>query len=107
MNNFTVYETHFPSPTLSLIQLASAGLVDKWTRDEVAKVAGAGGGEGSKGPGAITLVHLQAAFFLLAIGYSTAGGVLLMECLFMFFCGRKEFDSSFAGRTVLVKGIGY
>ncbi|ROT83246.1 hypothetical protein C7M84_023582 [Penaeus vannamei] len=90
-----------------LVQLASAGLVDKWTRDEVAKVAGAGGGEASKGPGAITLVHLQAAFFLLAIGYSTAGGVLLVERLAMFFCGRKEFHSSFAGKPILVKEIGY
>ncbi|XP_042857155.1 glutamate receptor ionotropic, delta-2-like [Penaeus japonicus] len=90
-----------------LIQLASAGLVDKWTRDEVAKVAGAGGGEASKGPGAITVVHLQAAFFLLAIGYSTAGSVLLLERLARFCYGRKEFEPTYVGRSGAFKGIGY
>lgn len=86
-----------------------AGLVDKWKRDEILKIGhrkgssfsstssssggrvlgvakgrrgGALGGAG-RGPGAITITHLQGAFFVYVMGCSLAGVVLLAERLLM------------------------
>ncbi|XP_069995050.1 probable glutamate receptor [Penaeus vannamei] len=68
-----------------LLQLTAAGLVDKWTRDELASVRRDGrateGPAGDEGPGAITLVHLQAAFFLLVLGCAVSAIVLVGERL--------------------------
>ncbi|ROT84901.1 hypothetical protein C7M84_021915 [Penaeus vannamei] len=68
-----------------LLQLTAAGLVDKWTRDELASVRRDGrateGPAGDEGPGAITLVHLQAAFFLLVLGCAVSAVVLVGERL--------------------------
>ncbi|XP_042857157.1 glutamate receptor ionotropic, delta-2-like [Penaeus japonicus] len=72
----------------SLTQLTESGLVSKWTRDEVQKVEGQGAGDGAGddddggsrgGPGAITLMHLQAAFFMLGMGHFLASLILLSE----------------------------
>ncbi|XP_066976065.1 glutamate receptor ionotropic, delta-2-like [Macrobrachium rosenbergii] len=61
-----------------LIRLTSAGLVQKWTKDEVNKVKSADS-DSSSDPGAITLIQLQAAFFILFIGYFLAAIVLVVE----------------------------
>ncbi|XP_064118946.1 glutamate receptor ionotropic, delta-2-like [Macrobrachium nipponense] len=67
----------------ALTQLTEAGLIAKWTRDEVNSVKGGGAGKeetiDDSGPGAITLVHLQAIFFILALGITTAAVVLFFE----------------------------
>lgn len=66
-----------------LSRITSAGLVVKWTRDEIEKVAKTSQQNGvnriSKTPGAVTLAHLQAAFFLLLLGFSVASVILLLE----------------------------
>ncbi|XP_066967133.1 glutamate receptor ionotropic, delta-2-like [Macrobrachium rosenbergii] len=67
----------------ALTQLTEAGLIAKWTRDEVDSVKGGGSSKeetsDDSGPGAITLVHLQAAFFILALGITTSAIVLFFE----------------------------
>ncbi|XP_066971943.1 glutamate receptor ionotropic, delta-2-like [Macrobrachium rosenbergii] len=67
----------------ALSQLTEAGLIAKWARDEVNSVKGGGASDEEtsedSGPGAITLVHLQAAFFILALGIATSAVVLLFE----------------------------
>lgn len=61
-----------------LTQMSAAGLVQKWTRDEIMKAAKRDN-DIATGPGAITLRHLQAAFFLLVLGYLLGGLALLLE----------------------------
>ncbi|KAG7167501.1 Glutamate receptor ionotropic, delta-1-like 22 [Homarus americanus] len=61
-----------------LTHLGSAGLVQKWIRDEMEKESNHDDGA-NKGPGAISFVHLQAAFFLLGMGSFVGGLTLLME----------------------------
>ncbi|XP_064120838.1 glutamate receptor ionotropic, delta-2-like [Macrobrachium nipponense] len=75
--NGAPYKTLFDS---LLIQITSAGLVQKWTKDEVSKVKSADSSS-SSGPGAITLVQLQAAFFILLIGYFLATIALIVEAI--------------------------
>ncbi|XP_076068494.1 uncharacterized protein LOC143040943 [Oratosquilla oratoria] len=83
-----------------LRRLSESGLVDKWAKDELGKLRGEtddegadvrgpevepgerpggrpGGREGE--PGAITLSHLQAAFYLLFFGWFFAFGALVGE----------------------------
>ncbi|XP_063591946.1 glutamate receptor ionotropic, delta-2-like [Penaeus indicus] len=63
-------------------RMISAGLVNKWAQDEVQKVSrtsstsrkGVAGG-----PSAITLEHLQAAFFILLIGFLVSLLALVVE----------------------------
>lgn len=74
-----------------LTRISSAGLVVKWTRDEVQKVSRSGqAGSGSipGRPGSITMVHLQAAFFLLAVGFLVAFLSFLLEVIFFQRCNR-------------------
>ncbi|XP_045588740.1 glutamate receptor ionotropic, delta-1 [Procambarus clarkii] len=75
-----------------LTRFGSAGLVLKWIKDEVRKVSKREI-HPSTGPGAITMVHLQAAFFLLTMGYLLAGSTLLVEKLVHF-----HLDSLAGGR---------
>ncbi|XP_076069238.1 glutamate receptor ionotropic, delta-2-like [Oratosquilla oratoria] len=67
-----------------LTRVVQAGLVDKWTEDEISKVR-ASGAEDSSSPtraaSAITLVHLQAAFVILGLGVLSAALVLAFEVL--------------------------
>ncbi|XP_068229295.1 probable glutamate receptor [Palaemon carinicauda] len=74
-SNGSPYKVLFDS---LLIKMTSAGLVQKWTQDEVDKVRSGDTG-GSNGPGAITLVHLQASFFIVVIGYTVAVVALIGE----------------------------
>ncbi|XP_069171820.1 probable glutamate receptor isoform X1 [Procambarus clarkii] len=70
-----------------LLQLRESGLVDKWTKDEVSKLKRQDkSGRSSSLPGAITLLHLQAAFFLLLSGFSLASAVLITE---IFLCSPR------------------
>ncbi|XP_042884156.1 glutamate receptor ionotropic, delta-1-like [Penaeus japonicus] len=56
-----------------LTQLFESGLIGKWRRDVVGGESSRGSDEGPHGgPGAITLTHLQAAFFVLGIGLLAA-----------------------------------
>ncbi|XP_071524435.1 probable glutamate receptor [Panulirus ornatus] len=66
-----------------LIRMTELGLVDKWTQDQVTKVPRASGSEGHKtrlrAPEAITLHHLQGAFYIMSLGFLLATMVLLGE----------------------------
>ncbi|KAK8733553.1 hypothetical protein OTU49_006355, partial [Cherax quadricarinatus] len=75
-----------------LLRMVETGLVDKWTQDQVNKVTkthGNGGDDGDSGrggdkttlmgPDAISLTHLQGAFFILGFGYLVAVLALLGE----------------------------
>ena len=52
--------------------MTEAGLIYKWKEDKVNKLKSGGKGSGKTkedgGPGAISLTHLQAAFFILYLG---------------------------------------
>ncbi|KAK7085658.1 hypothetical protein SK128_020695 [Halocaridina rubra] len=72
-----------------LIKLWSTGLVGKWTRDEVAKVKGVVV-DLQKGPQAIAIRHLQAAFFLVIIGFASSFLAFVLEKL-IWHC-RKYFN---------------
>ncbi|KAK8749126.1 hypothetical protein OTU49_015688, partial [Cherax quadricarinatus] len=63
-----------------LSHISDSGLVQKFMKDEIRKVSKREKAtEG--GPGAITITHLQAAFFLLGFGFLLAGFTLLLETL--------------------------
>lgn len=53
-------------------------MIGKWMRDEVRKVTKSVEVEKSY---AITLVHLQAAFFILLFGFIIAAATLLLEMI--------------------------
>ncbi|XP_050727853.1 glutamate receptor ionotropic, delta-1-like [Eriocheir sinensis] len=59
-----------------LTSITASGLVGKWMRDEVRKVTKSVEVEKNY---AITLVHLQAAFFILLFGFLIAASALLLE----------------------------
>ncbi|XP_068247831.1 glutamate receptor ionotropic, delta-2-like [Palaemon carinicauda] len=76
----------------TLMQLMEGGLIAKWTRDEVISVKGSATSEGNsenRGPGAFTLEHLQAAFFILGLGTTLSSLVLLAE-RWVFYPRRKS-----------------
>ncbi|XP_050700399.1 glutamate receptor ionotropic, delta-1-like [Eriocheir sinensis] len=73
------YRVHFDRVLERLVQ---SGLVEKWKREEIAKL----GGEDSGGQGqrrgqisAITITHLQGAFFIYVMGVALALTALLLE----------------------------
>nr|XP_027228470.1 glutamate receptor ionotropic, delta-1-like [Penaeus vannamei] len=71
-----------------LAQLVESGLIGKWRRDVVGSAAGRVPDEGPQGgPGAVTLIHLQAAFFVLAVGLLAASLALGFE---VGFCRRRR-----------------
>lgn len=59
--------------------MTDTGLVHKWKKDEKAKVEGSRGNDGKDSIGAITLKHLQAAFFFLLLGHTFSGLAFLLE----------------------------
>ncbi|XP_063852047.1 glutamate receptor ionotropic, delta-2-like [Scylla paramamosain] len=59
-----------------LRRLSEGGLVYKWAGDEVAGGSSSNRAAKTTGPPAITLQHLQAAFFLLTLGLVTSTAVL-------------------------------
>ncbi|CAL4079859.1 unnamed protein product, partial [Meganyctiphanes norvegica] len=61
-----------------LMELVGAGLIDKWTNDEIDKVRTSDQASNT-GPAAMTIEHLQAAFFVLIIGVVVAAIILLVE----------------------------
>ncbi|XP_066982686.1 glutamate receptor ionotropic, delta-1-like [Macrobrachium rosenbergii] len=60
-------------------RMVEGGLIYKWEDDEFYKVLKRAGDNTSNTPPAISLTHLQAAFFLLAIGYVSAAVALMAE----------------------------
>ncbi|KAG7174675.1 Glutamate receptor ionotropic, delta-1-like 26 [Homarus americanus] len=58
-----------------LLRLTEAGLVYKWADNEVNKVAKNNSPTSETGPTAIKIQHLQAAFFMLVIGFATSAAV--------------------------------
>ncbi|XP_045104359.1 glutamate receptor ionotropic, delta-2-like [Portunus trituberculatus] len=73
------YRRHFDRVLERLVQ---SGLVEKYKRDEFLKLGGRITGVGGKRRGqtsAITITHLQGAFFLYVIGVTLALAVLVME----------------------------
>ncbi|XP_064101098.1 glutamate receptor ionotropic, kainate 2-like [Macrobrachium nipponense] len=60
-------------------RMVEGGLIYKWEDDEFYKVLKRADGNESNTPPAISLIHLQAAFFLLVIGYVSAAVVLMAE----------------------------
>ncbi|KAK3891552.1 hypothetical protein Pcinc_004552 [Petrolisthes cinctipes] len=64
-----------------LRRMAAAGLVQKWTKDEKVKVEGSRGNDEKGTIGAITIKHLQAAYFFLLLGYILSVLAFLLEWL--------------------------
>ncbi|XP_071512233.1 glutamate receptor ionotropic, delta-2-like [Panulirus ornatus] len=65
-----------------LLQLRDAGLVDKFAQEELHKVNKfVSTGTDDAGPRAITLNHLQAAFFIVAVGVAISTAVLGAEVM--------------------------
>lgn len=64
-----------------MTQINAAGLVEKWLTDERLDVIRWESDTGDDGPGSFTLDHLQAAFYMLILGYLLAGLILLSERL--------------------------
>ncbi|XP_071532036.1 glutamate receptor ionotropic, delta-2-like [Panulirus ornatus] len=62
-----------------LMRLTEIGLVVKWERDEMNKITQYISPRKGKGPTAITLQHLQAAFFIMVLGFAISAFVLLTE----------------------------
>ncbi|KAK3891553.1 hypothetical protein Pcinc_004553 [Petrolisthes cinctipes] len=61
--------------------MAAAGLVQKWTKDEKVKVEVSRGNDEKGTIGAITIKHLQAAYFFLLLGYILSVLAFLLEWL--------------------------
>lgn len=62
--------------------MVQSGLIEKWKRDEIVKLGGRVSGGGSKRRGqtsAITITHLQGAFFLYVMGVTLALTALMLE----------------------------
>ncbi|XP_068201021.1 uncharacterized protein [Palaemon carinicauda] len=70
-----------------LAQIIESGIFVKWSNDEFFKVTNAGGDDDSKSM-AITLTHLQAAFFVIVLGYLLAALSLCIENIAAFFTRR-------------------
>ncbi|XP_042884676.1 glutamate receptor ionotropic, delta-2-like [Penaeus japonicus] len=70
----------------ALTSMTEAGLVYKWAKDEVATVAQKSATSSEKGPIAINLQHLQAAFFLVVLGYGLATIALIGEIILVKLC---------------------
>ena len=72
--------------------MTEAGLVLKWTQDEILKTSKPeeeGNGSSGKGPGSLTLDHMQSTFYLLGIGFFCAGTALMFEyCIARCCCPR-------------------
>ncbi|KAK3891550.1 hypothetical protein Pcinc_004550 [Petrolisthes cinctipes] len=64
-----------------LRRMAAAGLVQKWTKDEKVKVEVSRGNDEKGTIGAITIKHLQAAYFFLLLGYILSVLAFLLEWL--------------------------
>ncbi|XP_071526285.1 glutamate receptor ionotropic, delta-2-like [Panulirus ornatus] len=62
-----------------LIRLTEVGMVSKWASDEVNKVSRFMSPSSDSGPAAISLQHLQAAFFIMVLGFVMSTTVLVME----------------------------
>ncbi|KAK7085912.1 hypothetical protein SK128_018157 [Halocaridina rubra] len=65
--------------------MIEGGLITKWADEELTKVAGKSKNtdEGSgRGAVVITVKHLQAAFFILVMGYLLGGGVVILESIY-------------------------
>ncbi|KAK3894723.1 hypothetical protein Pcinc_001534 [Petrolisthes cinctipes] len=76
------YREHFD---ILLERMVEAGLVEKWKTDEILTLnrrrhsSPSTGEIVRKGPGAITITHLQGAFFIYVIGGGLALLVLMIE----------------------------
>ncbi|XP_071536859.1 glutamate receptor ionotropic, delta-2-like [Panulirus ornatus] len=65
-----------------LVRLTEVGLVSKWADDEVDKVSQrVPPSSESGGPTAISLQHLQAAFFIMVLGFVTSTTVLVIQII--------------------------
>ncbi|XP_064116461.1 uncharacterized protein LOC135222286 [Macrobrachium nipponense] len=76
-----------------LLKINQGGLVDKWINDALRKLSGASGSEGNTGVReslALTLNHLQAAFFILFGGSILAGVTLILEILASTSCTKSS-----------------
>ena len=67
--------------------MIEGGLITKWTQDEILKEKKNTATEEDdpaqeRGPGALSLDHLQSAFYLLVLGYSSAMIALTIEMVF-------------------------
>ncbi|XP_070000312.1 glutamate receptor ionotropic, delta-2-like [Penaeus vannamei] len=69
-----------------LLRITEAGLIDKWRREQIIKLRqdGSSGGGGvrssrASGPSALTITHLQGAFFLYVIGFFVSSFALVGE----------------------------
>ena len=83
-----------------------AGLIVKWTQDEIDKLSRSLNSNKNKddskveeeeeggGPSAMTLEHLQGAFFLLGGGSFISSMIFLIETLIAFSCGKSNEDSN-------------
>ncbi|XP_071537483.1 glutamate receptor ionotropic, delta-2-like isoform X2 [Panulirus ornatus] len=69
-----------------LIRLTEAGLVYKWAYDEVNNASPNFSVSGLTGPIAINLQHLQAAFFILLLGFTISAIVLGVEIIAIRWC---------------------
>ncbi|XP_071525273.1 glutamate receptor ionotropic, delta-2-like [Panulirus ornatus] len=78
-----------------LIRLTEVGLVIKWTNDEVNKVYHFMSSARDPGPTAISLQHLQAAFFIMVLGLTISAIVLVLEIVASFWKRSRS-----AGKTV-------
>ncbi|CAL4247028.1 unnamed protein product, partial [Meganyctiphanes norvegica] len=63
----------------NLALLHASGLIWHWVNQEIAKVAGGAAESDQEDNSAITLIHLQAAFFLLVLGISISFLCFLLE----------------------------
>ncbi|XP_066976336.1 glutamate receptor ionotropic, delta-2-like [Macrobrachium rosenbergii] len=70
-----------------LSYMMEGGLISKWTDEEVTKAAGKSpAAERKREHTAITIKHLQAAFFVLLFGFLIAAVTLVIELAFSNFC---------------------
>ncbi|XP_042224437.1 uncharacterized protein LOC121868195 [Homarus americanus] len=65
--------------------IIEAGLINHWAEGEIQKLSGKVDTDGDEtedgGPSSLTVQHLQAAFFLLALGGATSSAAFLVEVL--------------------------
>ncbi|XP_071525269.1 glutamate receptor ionotropic, delta-2-like [Panulirus ornatus] len=64
-----------------LIRLSEIGLLYKWVDDELNKVSQFLSTSSDAGPKPISLQHLQAAFFIMVLGFATSAVVLVLEII--------------------------
>ncbi|XP_071536145.1 glutamate receptor ionotropic, delta-2-like [Panulirus ornatus] len=83
-----------------LIRLTEAGLVTKWASDEVNKVSSNISPSANSGPAAISLQHLQAAFFIIVLGLTlstTALGIEVMASTWWLNTNKEEIRGAACG----------